>query len=116
MTAAALRAEAAAKDELAVRITAEARGLADLLAPVLARMGGDVWRGPAADDFAAASRRWRSRLDSESDALLGVARRLRLRADELRAEAARVEAAQEAAAAARLEAAARRAEMARAPA
>ena len=92
MSALALRAEAAAKDELAARITAEARALPDLLDPVLARVGPQVWRGPAADEFAATARRWRHRLDAEADTLLAVARRLRQRADELRAEAARVDA------------------------
>ena len=100
MSATALRAEAAEKDELATRITTEARGLDSLIDPVLGRLGPEVWRGPAADDFAAAARRWRSRLEAEADNLLGVARRLRSRADELRAEAARLEAAEAAEAAA----------------
>lgn len=100
MSATALRAEAADKDELAVRLTSEARALGSLLDPVVSRIGGNVWRGPAADDFSAAARRWRGRLDDEADTLLAVARRLRATSDELRAEAARIEAAERAEAAA----------------
>lgn len=103
MTAVALRADAAAAEDLARRLEAEARTLPDLLDGVAARTGMDVWRGPAADAFAADVRRWRSRLDAEGSALLAVARRLRLRADQLRAEATRVEAAERAAATDRAE-------------
>jgi uncharacterized protein YukE len=95
----ALRAQAAAADELAGRFDAEARALPDLLESVSARMGPDVWRGPAADAFTSSLRGWRSALDGEAEALHGVARRLRVRADALRAEAQRIEAAEAAAAA-----------------
>ena len=94
MSVAALRAEAAAADELAARITSEARGLEPLLDPVAARQGPDVWRGPAADDFATSLQRWRRRLDEASAELLAVARRLRQRADALRADAMRLEVAE----------------------
>lgn len=100
MSAWALRAQAAAKDELAGRFDAEARTLPALLDPVAARMGPDVWRGPAADRFTATLHRWRASLDREAESLHAVARRLRLRADELRAEAQRIEEAEAAAAAA----------------
>lgn len=100
MTAAtALRAQAAAAEDLARRIEVEARSLPDLLDGVAARSGSDVWRGPAADEFGADLRRWRSRLDTEAATLLAVARRLLTRADQLRGEAGRVEAAERAAAA-----------------
>ena len=100
MSAAALRAEAARKDELARQFDAEARTLPGLLDPVAARMGPDVWRGPAADSFTSALHRWRAALDREADSLHAVAQRLRLRAQELRAEAQRIEEAEAAAAAA----------------
>ncbi len=100
MSAAALWAEAARKDDLARQFDAEARTLPALLDPVVARMGPDVWRGPAADDFTATLHRWRASLDREAESLHAVARRLRLRADELRAQARRIEAAEAAAAAA----------------
>lgn len=99
-SAAALRAEAARKDDLAGRFDGETRRLPDLLQPVAARMGPDVWRGPAADAFTMALHRWRAALDREAESLHAVARRLRLRAEELRAEARRVEEAEAAAAAA----------------
>lgn len=99
-SAAALRAEAARLDDLARRFDSEARTLPGLLEPVAARMGPDVWRGPAADDFTTSLQRWRSLLDREAESLHAVARRLRTRADELRAEAQRIEEAQAAAAAA----------------
>ena len=91
MSAAWLRQQADAKDELADRIQREAAQLPDLLEGVAARMGPDVWRGPAAEGFAADVRRWRSRLDAEADLLLAVSRRLRLRAEQLRQEARRLE-------------------------
>lgn len=97
--AAGLRREAARKDDLAERFTTEARRLPDLLDEVAARMGPDVWRGPAADTFSASVRRWQRRLDAEAETLLAVARRLRTRAGELRAEARRIEEAEAAAAA-----------------
>lgn len=112
MSADALRWDAAAKEQLATRIEAEARTLPDMLDGVAARIGPDVWRGPAAEQFEAGVRRWRATLDGEASALLGVARRLRARADQLRSEAARVEAAERAAAAERRAEAARRAERA----
>ncbi len=92
-TATALRAEAVAADDLAHRIDAEARALPDLLDGVAGRIGMDVWRGPAADDFAADLRRWRARLEAEASTLLAVANRLRLRGDQLRLDASRAEAA-----------------------
>jgi uncharacterized protein YukE len=100
---AALRAEAARKDELARSFDAEARSLPGLLAPVAARMGPEVWRGPAADAFTSSLGRWRGVLDREAESLHVVARRLRARADELRAEARRIEEAEAAAAAAAAE-------------
>jgi uncharacterized protein YukE len=103
MSAAALRAEAARKDELAGRFDSEAQRLPALLEPVAARMGPDVWRGPAADSFTSALGRWRTSLDREAESLRTVARRLRSRADELRAEARRIEEAEAAAAAAAAE-------------
>ena len=99
MTAAALRAEAAAKDELAGRFDAEAGRLPALLDPVIGRMGPHVWRGPAAEGLAAAVRGWRGTLDSEARMLRTVARRLRERAQQLREEAQRVEQAEAQAAA-----------------
>ena len=102
-SAAELRAEAARKDALARRFDAEARALPDVLQPVAARMGPDVWRGPAANAFTASLQRWRATLDGEAEALHAVARRLRARADELRAEARRIEEAEAAAAAAAAE-------------
>ena len=93
MSAEWLRQQADAKDELAERIRREAAQLPDLLDGVAARMGPEVWRGPAADRFAADVRRWRRRLDGEAETLLAVARRLRIRADEMRAEARALEAA-----------------------
>lgn len=107
-----LRWDAAAKEQLAARIEAEARTLPDLLDGVAARVGPDVWRGPAAEQFEAGVRRWRAMLDGEATALLGVARRLRMRADQLRSEAVRVEAAQRVAAAERRAEAAWRAQRA----
>ena len=101
MSAAMLRAQAAAKEDLADRIEVEARALPDMLDPVLARTGPTVWRGPAADTFAAEARRWAGVLDAEAAVLVGVARRLRVHAAQLRDEAQRIEAA-EAAEAARL--------------
>ena len=103
MSVGALRAEAAAADELATRITSEARVLGPLLDPVAARRGPDVWRGPAADDFATALQRWRGRLDEAAEELLAVARRLRFRADGLRADATRLELAEREAARERAE-------------
>ena len=94
MSADWLRREADAKDELAVRIQQEAARLPDLLDGVAVRLGPDVWRGPAAERFAADVRRWRSRLDGEAETLLAVARRLRMRAEQLRAQARRIEAAE----------------------
>lgn len=94
MSAEWLRQQAAAKDELAERIQREAARLPDLLDGVAARIGPDVWRGPAAERFGDDVRRWRSRLDAEADTLLVVARRLRLRAEELRIQACRIEAAE----------------------
>ena len=94
MTAAWYRQQADAQDELAHRLQREAARLPDLLDGVAARIGPDVWRGPAAERFAADVRQWRSRLDAEADSLLTVARRLRGRAEELRAEARRLEAAE----------------------
>lgn len=91
MSAAALWAEANAKDALADRITVEARALPQLLDPVAARTGPDVWRGPAADQFDSGLRQWRSTLDREAEVLLAVARRLRERAEQLREQARRVE-------------------------
>lgn len=102
-SAAVLRAEAARKDDLAGLFDTEARTLPGLLAPVAVRMGPDVWRGPAADSFTASLQRWRSLLDGEAESLHAVARRLRARADELRAEARRIEEAEAAAAAAAAE-------------
>lgn len=99
MSAAALRAEAAASDLLAARFDAEASRLPTLLEPVIGRMGPDVWRGPAAEDLAAAARSWRGRLESEAGVLRTVARRLRERAQQLRDEAQRVEQAEAEAAA-----------------
>lgn len=104
MSAESLRQQAHGKDELADRIQREAVQLPDLLDGVAARMGPDVWRGPAAERFEADVRRWRSRLDGEAETLLSVARRLRLRAEELRAEARRLEAAEVLAQQQRLEA------------
>jgi uncharacterized protein YukE len=94
VSAAELRRQADAKDELAERVQREAARLPDLLDGVAARVGPDVWRGPAAERFGDAVRRWRSRLDAEAETLLAVARRLRVRAEELRAEARRIEAAE----------------------
>ena len=94
MSAEWLRQQAAAKDELADRIQREAARLPDLLDGVAARIGPDVWRGPAAERFGADVRRWRSQLDAQAEMLLAVARRLRVRAEELRAEARRMEAAE----------------------
>ena len=99
MSAAALRAEAARKDALAQHFDAEARDLPSVLVPVVARMGPEVWRGPAADSFTASLHRWRSSIDGQAEALHGVARRLRAAAEELRAEARRIEEAEAAAAA-----------------
>lgn len=101
MSATMLRAQAAAKEDLADRIDVEARALPELLDPVLARTGPAVWRGPAADAFGTDARRWAGTLDAQADVLVGVARRLRLHAAQLREEAQRIEAA-EAAEAARL--------------
>lgn len=103
MSAAALRAEAARKDDLARQLDAEARQLPGLLGPVASRMGPDVWRGPAAETFTASLIRWRATLDGEGDALHAVANRLRARAEELRAQARRIEEAEAAAAAAAAE-------------
>ena len=91
MSAQWLRQQADAKDELAGRIQHEAAQLPDLLDGVAARLGPDVWRGPAAERFAADVRRWRSRLDAEVEVLLAVSRQLRMRAEQLRAEARRLE-------------------------
>ena len=72
MSAEMLRLDAA-QEQLASRIEAEARTLPDLLDGVAVRVGPDVWRGPAADQFEAGVRRWRATLGAQASDLLGVA-------------------------------------------